>query len=317
MRWWRMAESLSPVTSGDLIAFDETGIKQVVADPLRFKKHLQIGEDAFALLKAKKQLSTVWETAGAAATGAGIASSSVVAGTFFAPTGLAAWLGLATAATPVGWVVAAAVVAGGGYYGVSRWLSGKTDKFVDTIPKYINSPIDVLGAALVDLLGSLALRVSAIDGRIDPAERTCILEHFVHDWGFDHTYVSRRLDALVPRSDETRVKALARDLSKFQASNPDCNAPAMQAELMRFLRELVAADGVIDEREELALEAIERILQEESRITAAKVGEGLAEASRTAGEAASLLGSAAKSVGGMLTRKVMEASRGVRTSTKS
>lgn len=311
-----MAEQSIPIVGEDLIAFDATGIEQVVADPLRFKKHLQIGEDAFALLKAKKQLSTVWETAGAAATGAGIASSSVVAGTFFAPTGLAAWLGLATAATPVGWVVAAAVVAGGGYYGISRWFSGKTDVFVDTIPKYINTPIDVLGAALVDLLGSLSMRVAVIDGRIDPSERTCILEHFVHDWGFDYTYVSRRLDALAPRADETRVKALARDLAKFQAANPDCNAPAMQAELMRFLRELVAADGIIDEREELAIEAIERILQEESRLTAVKVGEGLAEASRTAGEAASLLGSAAKSVGSMLTRKVIEASRGVRTSTK-
>lgn len=304
-----MAEPNATSTSDPSLSdFDETGLEQVVADPLRFKQQLRIGEDAFALLRAKKQLYTTWETAGAAATGAGIASSSVVAGSFFAPTGLAAWLGLATAATPVGWIVAAAVVAGGGYYGVSRWFSGKTEAFVDTIPKYINTPIDVLGAALVDMLGSLALRVAAIDGRIDPAERNCIIDHFVKDWGFDPTYVARRLDALAPRADETRVKALASDLAQFQIANPDCNAPAMQAELMKFLRDLVASDGVIDEREKFALEAIERVVQEETKLTIAKVGEGLADASKAAGtvasDAASLIGSTAKSLKGAFSRKV-------------
>ena len=48
---------------------DETGIDCVVVDPLRFKQRLHIGEDAFALLRAKKNLFTIYETAGAAGTG--------------------------------------------------------------------------------------------------------------------------------------------------------------------------------------------------------------------------------------------------------
>ena len=166
-----MAEPAASSPTDTEIAFDDTGLEQVVADPLRFKQQLRIGEDAFTLLRAKKQLYALYETAGAAGTGAAIAGSSTVAGTFFAPTGLTAMLGLATAATPVGWIVAAAVVAGGGYYGATRWFSSKTGAFVDMIPKYINTPIDVLGAALMDLLGSLALRVAAIDGRIDRPQR--------------------------------------------------------------------------------------------------------------------------------------------------
>lgn len=292
-----------------------------MADPLRFKQQLRIGEEAFALLKAKKNIYTLWETAGAAGTGAAIAGSSAVAGTFFAPTGLAAALGLATAATPVGWVVAAAAVAGGGYYGLTRWFSDKTGAFVDTIPKYINTPIDVLGAALIDLLGSLALRVAAIDGRIDPAERACIAEHFIHDWGFDQAYVSRALDALTLRADDTRVKVLAHDLAQFQAANPDCNAPAMQAELLRFLRELIAADGRVDEREELAVEAIERLLEEENRLTLAKAGESIAETAKAAGsvagEAASAIGSTAKAIGGTLSGKLAQAARGLKDKVKS
>lgn len=299
--------------------FDATGIKQVIVDPLRFKQQLRIGEEAFALLRAKKQLYTAWETAGAAATGAGIASSSLVASTFFAPSGLAAGLGLVTAATPVGWVLAAAAVAGGGYYGVTRWFSDQTGTFVDTIPKYINTPIDVLGVALLDLLGSLALRVAAIDGHIDQRELKCIRDHFVGDWGFDATFVERTLEVLAQRADDTRVKAVAADLAKFQAENPDCNAPAMQAELMKFLRELVGSDGVLDEREELALEAIERVLQDANRLTLSKAGDGLVDGAKSAGaiasEAAEVIGNTAKSFGSAVSGKLADATRALRERT--
>ncbi len=312
MRWLRVPDTIAPrpVTPA-LPAFDEAGLERVVADPLRFKQHLKIGEEAFALLRAKKHLFTVWETAGAAATGAGVASSSIVAGSFFAPTGLAAWLGLATAATPVGWIVAAAFVAGGGYYGVSRWFSGKTDDFVDTIPKYITTPIDLLGAALFDLMGKLAMRVAAIDGRIDPTERAFVIDHFVQDWGFDPDYVARRLDALASGADETGAKALAKDLAQFLSVNPDCNASAIQAGLVKFLDALIAIDGVVDEREELILEAIERVFQDENRLTVAKVGETLADVSKSAAsaasEAASRVGSTAKSLGNAISRKLTKA----------
>lgn len=303
MRRSPVAEPTDPDTF-----LDATGLDQVVSDPLRFKQRLRIGEEAFALLRAKKHLYTFWETAGAAGTGAAVAGSSAVAGTFFAPTGIAAALGLATAATPVGWVVAAAVVAGGGYYGVSRWFGDKTGAFVDTIPKYINTPIDILGAALIDLLGSLAMRVAAIDGRIDLAERDCIRDHFVEDWGFDEVYVARALDALAQRVDEMRVKKLAANLAQFQAANPDCNSSAMQAELIGFLRDLIAADGMIDEREEMAIEAIERVFQEASRLTLAKAGEGLAEVTKAAGtvagEAASAISNTAKTLRSALSRKL-------------
>jgi hypothetical protein len=87
----------------------------------------------------------------------------------------------------------------------------------------------------------------------------------------------------------------------------------MQAELMKFLRDLTMADGVLDEREELALEAIERLFEEENRLTWAKAGEGLVDTARSAGtvagEAAATVGGAAKSIGGALSRKVAEAAR--------
>jgi tellurite resistance protein len=271
------------------------GIDRVVADPLRFKLRLGIGEDAFATLRLRKTLQELWDVGGVAATGATAAASPLVATTLFSSTatgGLLSLLGLGTAAaTPVGWVVGAAVASGGAYYGVTRLARNWTGACVDTIPKFLNTPIDLLAASLLDLVGALALRVAAMDGQIDEAERAAIERHFIRDWGLDPAYVTAALDLLAQSVEEGRVKDLARALASFQAENPDCNPAAMQAELMQFLSDVVAADGVLDEREELALEAIERVLREETEFSFARAGRQLAGWTRdAAGTVAGLAG---------------------------
>lgn len=275
----------------------------VIVDPLRFKQRLRIGDDAYAILRAKKRLVDVWDTAGAAATGAGLASSSIVAGTFFAPTGLMATLGLAGAAvTPIGWVVAAGVIAGGGYYGFAKLINTEAGSLSDTIPKFINTPIDILGAGLLDLYGALAVRVSAIDGDINQRELDAVLDHLVSDWGYDRAYADQTLKVLESNADQIRVKPVAFELAQFLDANPDCSAEIMQRELLEFLRELIQADGVIDEREDLALDAIESAFRDARRLTVEKAGRAvqawsseasgrLAEAGRGAG---ALLGQVAK-----------------------
>lgn len=231
-------------------------VERVVADPLRFKARLNIGEDAYASLRLKKNLFSLWDIASWGGTGAAVASSKVVAGTFFAPTGFLALLGIGTAVTPIGWVIAAAVGSAGAYYGVTRLFGSYQGSRVETIPKFINTPIDLLGATLLDLMGSLAVRIAAIDGQIDDVERDAISEHFVSDWGFDPAYVEQALAVLEANIPAASVKELAAQLARFQVDNPDCNPEAMRTALLVFLRDIAAADGVLDEREVLALDAI-------------------------------------------------------------
>lgn len=241
-------------------AFSE--IECVIADPLRFKLQLGIGEDAYTSLRTKKHLIRLWDTASWAGTGAAVAASKTIASTFFAPTGLAALFGFGTAVTPVGWVLFAAATSAGAFYGVTRLFGGYEESRVDKIPKFINTPIDVLGASLFDLMAGLAVRVAQIDGEIDRREIGAITDYFVGEWGFDPTYVESALAVVRTDIPKASVKDMARALASFQAQNPDCNNLAMQAALVDFLREIAMADGVIDEREDLAIDAIVHAMME-------------------------------------------------------
>lgn len=249
-------------------------IDRVVADPVRFKLRLGIGEEAYASLRLKNNVLRVWDIGSWGGTGAAVASSKVVASTFFAPTGFMALIGLGTAATPVGWVVAAAVTSAGAYYGVTRLFGRYAGSRVDTIPKFINTPIDVLGAALLDLMGGLAIRVAAIDGDIDDCEIETIVDHFVADWGMDRDYVEQALSVFQANIAKATIEELAGELARFQIANPDCNATAMSAALTAFLRDIAMADGRIDEREDLAIDAIDTVLAQSVPGTMASLGEG-------------------------------------------
>jgi uncharacterized tellurite resistance protein B-like protein len=263
----------------------------VVAEPLKFKLKLRIGEDAYAILRLKKGVQSLWDVGGVASTGATVAASKLVATTLFASSGgLLSAFGIGTAATPIGWVIAAAMATGGLYFGVTRLVQGKQSAFVDTVPRFINTPIDLLGMQLFDLVGTLALRVAQIDGVIAPEERETIRRCFVDEWGYDPAYVAAALPILEETAAETRVKAIAGALAQFQAASPDCNGEAMQKELLDFLRAVIEADGLLDEREELAIDAIAEVFRKERALTMAKVGKAATSLGDQAGKGAAAIG---------------------------
>lgn len=239
--------------------FDD--VETVVADPLRFKLKLGIGEDAYATIRYGKSLQELWDIGGVAAAGAGFASSSTVATTFFGGGWLAA-LGLGTAVTPVGWVIGAAAASAGAYYGVTRLIAQFRGSRVQQIPEFINTPIDLLGISLFDFIATLAVKIAAIDGLIDPAEKSAISGYFVREWGYDPRYVETALDLIEENEGKLSLRETAAALATFQRENPDCNYAAMQKEIIGFLRETSEADGRLDEREELALERIEAVLSQ-------------------------------------------------------
>jgi hypothetical protein len=275
------------------------GVTQVVAEPLRFKAKLAIGENAYASLRMINRTREIWDVLGAAGGGAALAK--------------AAALGLGAAATPVGWVAVAALASGGACYGLYRWMGDTKGSRVIEIPKFLNTPLDTLGLALFDLIAPLALRLAAVDGQIEPAERAALVAHLVDEWGLDAGFVARAIEQIEPAVGQGTVEEVAAELSAFLHANPDCNHQAIAADLGLFLRQLLAAGGPLSAVEEQALASSLVLLRQEP-------GGALAKAwistKAGAGRAAEQLGSSAKEAAGHLGTSAKEAAGHVGTSAK-
>lgn len=242
-------------------------IETIVSEPLNFKSKLSIGEDAYTSLKVKNAAYQAWEVAGIATTAVVVAKSSVVASTFFAPTGFLAAIGLGTAVTPIGWVIAAGVVTGGAWVGVTRYLKKVSSDRVTVIPKFINTPLDVLALGLFDLLAPLALRVAGIEGRIDDGDRQLIHDYFVKEWGYDSRFVGEGIKYTESKITGFSVRDLAKTLVEFTAANPDCNFKMMSQEILVFLRGIVEVDAGVDKRKEAEIVKIEAVFKSANRFS--------------------------------------------------
>jgi hypothetical protein len=247
--------------------------EQVVAEPLRFKAKLAIGDEAYTSLRVVNRLRELWDVLGAAGTGVAVAKSSLVASSFFAPSGLLGALGIGTAATPIGWVAFAALASGGACYGLYRFLGNSKGSRVVEIPKFLNTPLDALGLALFDLIAPLALRLAKIDGEIEVEERVFLARHLVDDWGLDGQFVLPALMVVEPGLHESSLEDMARELAGFLHTNPDCKHGVIAAELSSFLREMLEAAGPLTPEEEHALSRVSELLLTEPKGALAKAWE--------------------------------------------
>jgi len=245
-------------------------IESIVSAPLNFKAKLAIGEDAYTALRVKNAVVQVWDVAGVATTAAVVAKSSVVASAFFAPTGFWAALGIGSAVTPVGWVIAAGVVTGGAWYGITRHLKSAAANRVTVVPNFINTPLDVLALGLFDLLVPLAMKVAEVDGRIDESRRQLIRDYFVKEWGYDPRFVVAGTNYIESTLDELSIEQLAQTLAEFAGENRDCNFKLMAREILGLLRNIVEVDGRQARHDEQAIENIEAIFASANRFSVRK-----------------------------------------------
>ncbi len=278
-------------------------LKTVVQDPLRFKLKLNIGEDAYQSLRLKKHLLDAMDAGNGAIVGFGAAKSSLVASTFFAPSGFLGAIGVSTAATPIGWAIAAGVVGAGLSLVIGKHLVRGSSSKVRTIPDCINTPMDLLAVGLFDLMGMLSVKLALVDGEFSSVERERITSYFVDEWGFDRDFVEVGLNGLELEADNYTIRDVAEQLANFKKQNPDCNYGSMAKEIVSFLKDLSQVDGRVDEREEMAIDKVEAVFQDVSRVnlgaivtgTASKVTGAITEVSSRTAEAVSKATGAAKS----------------------
>lgn len=137
-----------------------------------------------------------------------------------------------------------------------------------------------------------------------------MIEYFVEDWGYDAGYVEHALDVLEQNNTSAQLSDMASELARFAKENPDCDYTAIQADILKLLNEIAEADGLVDEREEMAIQQVELALRSESSLLfAATNAVGTAASSVSAG--AGMVGktaettlSSAKSALGSLSEKL-------------
>lgn len=232
--------------------------ERVVAEPLKFKARLEIGEKAYTTLTLRNTALELWDVAGVSAAGAKLAGSVAVASTFFGTTtsGIFGFFGVVTAVTPIGWIIAASVVSGGAYFGVIRLMKGLDGNRVEVIPKFINTPLDVLAVGLFDLIAPLTLKIAAADGQITDDERDVIRSYFIDDWGYDETYVTPALSLFEDSLTELTLQELTESLRRFTLESKDCNHKKVREKVIVLLSEIANADGKVHEMEDLAIQYV-------------------------------------------------------------
>jgi len=237
----------------------------LVVDPLRFKNRLGIGEKAYGSLRTRENLRTFVEALAVGGVASGAASSSVVAGAFFANTGLVATalssIGLGAAAvTPIGWVIASGVLFGGAYAAASRLLERSKETGLVVVPKYINTPLDVLAVALVELMLPVSVRIANADGSICTRERESIRSFFVVEWGYNEGFISRKMADYETRIDEIAYEPLVASLNKYCDESRDCERRSIVSDFLSHLEDVVYADGIVDYQEGVELELLRNLL---------------------------------------------------------
>lgn len=237
-------------------------VEQVIQDPLRFKLKLDIGEQAYTSLRLKSYLSDSVDAGYGAAAGMAVAQSSLVASTFFAKTGFLGALGIGAAVTPVGWAVAAGVAGAGLSVVLGKYFIRNSSSRAKTIPEFINTPLDVLATGLFDMIAMLGIKLASIDGTIDYDEREFIKAYFVKEWGYDETFVAEGLTLIESKADEYSIKEISEQLARFKKENPDCNYKSMSNEIISFITGIAEADGIFDEREEMAIARVHQTFED-------------------------------------------------------
>ncbi len=243
------------------ILFDDDEI--VIANDIKFKAALGIGEKAFKSMKIRENLTTFSEALGVGTAVAGVANTVTIGSLLGVTSGGFLGTGLFASAVVPGLpvIVAAGVISAGAYVGLSRLFAKDKDAKIMVVPKFINTPLDLLATSLAAFFVPLGLKMGLADGVLEPVEEYQLKKYLTEEWGFSAPFVVKMISQYKDQNEIDSYNTIIKSFGEFINSNVDCDADEIKNSLMSLLRQISEADGQLSEKEEIEIDYIGNLLK--------------------------------------------------------
>lgn len=227
---------------------------------IQFKAKLNIGDEAFEYLsKADNFIEFSKIIAG------GIGGGSVFTLAWLATLGPIAKFALLVGftSTPIGWIVGASALSAVFAYGLMRARGKSKDATTISIPKYLNTPLDLLGQTVLSLILPATVKMAHSDGHLCENERKMLCDYFSQEWGFNRYFVANAIveqESLIADFDYEQYRQL---LIAATCADKEIKYDVVKNELLIILADVMNADGHISPEEERELEKLSTIINEQ------------------------------------------------------
>jgi len=227
----------------------------VINDDFKFKIKLNIGDEHFTYLRNAKNLTDFGESL---LGGAGVGGLAAVGWYSTLGVGGKILAAVSLGASPVGWVIGASALGIAGIYGLKKakdkFFTNAEEELVTKVPKFLNTPLDLLGLSLATLMLPVSVKMAYADGNFCPEERSQILKYFTDEWGYNPEFIEKLTQAQEAKMDGFSYKEYAKTLKSVCDKTSELKLSQISEEILDFQREIILMDGEIhpDEEKELA-----------------------------------------------------------------
>jgi uncharacterized tellurite resistance protein B-like protein/uncharacterized protein YaaW (UPF0174 family) len=242
----------------------------IIDSPLQFKAKLNIGDEAYAYLSKADNMVDFSITLSAGVGGGALASVA-----WFATLGPFAKLAMlfGVTSTPVGWFVGAGALTSVLAYGLMKAKDKKKDKTLISIPKHLNTPLDLLGQMVISLILPATVKMALADGNFCEKERKVLREYLAQEWGFNRYFIANSMAEQETLINDFNYEEYRQILIASTSTHKEIKYDVVKSEIISIIFEIMNADGNISPEEKIEFERLSQIINEQGDAEAENIAD--------------------------------------------
>lgn len=236
-------------------------VQTVIDDDFKFKKKLAIGDEHFTYLNNGKNLMDFGESLLG-----GVGIGGVTAAAWYMNLGFVghALFTVGLISQPVGWVIGASALGAAGVFGFKKakgkFIKKAEDELVTKVPKFLNTPLDLLGLSIATLMLPVSIKMAHADGNFCHMEKAQILSYFINEWGYNSEFIEKLMQAQESKMEDFSYKKYAKTLKSVCSNTSEFKHSQIIDEVLDFQKEIILMDGEIHPAEEKELATVKLYL---------------------------------------------------------